>query len=289
MNRLIAERMLQIARDASVVVNHVYHGPFRVDYKDRGDPVTVADQWANELICERLHLYYPDVHIVAEESAPAVSTEYAKAERIFFVDPLDGTREFIARNGEFVIMIGLVDGDRPTIGVIHAPARGVSWVGIVGEGAWQVDARGAESAIQVSTVADLCRAKIVVSRSHRNDALARAEAALGAAETIAMGSAGLKGSRVATGVAEAYVAPNYAGKRWDACAVEAIVCAAGGRFTDACGEPFDYRAPSLDNDRGMVASNGVLHDRLIERLARVDAAPRSQPPSDSLPPALGAA
>jgi 3'(2'), 5'-bisphosphate nucleotidase len=273
MNRLIAERMLQIARDASVVVNHVYHGPFRVDYKDHGDPVTAADQWANELICERLHLYYPNVHIVAEESAPANSTEYRQAERVFFVDPLDGTREFIARNGEFVIMIGLVDGDRPTIGVIHAPARGVSWVGIVGEGAWQVDKRGVESTIRVSAVDALCRAKIVVSRSHRSEALDRAEGTLGVAETIAMGSAGLKGSCVATGVAEAYVAPNYAGKRWDACAVEAIVCAAGGRFTDASGTPIDYRAPSLDNDSGLVASNGLLHDLLIERLALARAAP----------------
>lgn len=277
MNRLIAERMLQIARDASVVVNHVYHGPFRVDYKDHGDPVTAADQWANELICERLHLYFPDVHIVAEESAPAVSTEYAKAERIFFVDPLDGTREFVARNGDFVIMIGLVDGDRPAVGVIHAPARNVSWVGIVGEGAWEVDARGVESPIQVSAVDALCRARIVVSRSHRSEALDRAERALGVAETIAMGSAGLKGSRVATGAAEAYVAPNYAGKRWDACAVDAIVCAAGGRFTDAGGSRIDYRSPSLDNDRGIVASNGALHDLLIEHLAPVRAVPGTQP------------
>ena len=85
MNRHSVERILQIAREASVVINHVYHGPFHVGYKDRGDPVTAADQWANELICERLYQHFPDVHIVAEESAPAVPASYAQAERIFFV------------------------------------------------------------------------------------------------------------------------------------------------------------------------------------------------------------
>jgi 3'(2'), 5'-bisphosphate nucleotidase len=84
-----------------------------------------------------------------------------------------------------------------------------------------------------------------------------------------MGSAGLKGAYVARGAAEAYVAPFYAGKRWDVCAAEALVVAAGGRVTDAYGDAIDYRAESLSNDRGVVATNGVLHDALLERIAQI--------------------
>jgi len=78
-----------------------------------------------------------------------------------------------------------------------------------------------------------------------------------------MGSAGLKGTLVAAAEVEAYVAPGYAGKRWDACATDALVSAAGGKLTDTHGDPIDYRAPSLSNDRGLIASNGRVHDALI--------------------------
>ncbi len=100
---------------------------------------------------------------------------------------------------------------------------------------------------------------------------------LGARELVALGSAGLKASVVAHGAADAYVAPHYAGKRWDACAADALISAAGGKLTDARGDLFDYRSERLDNDRGVVASNGLLHDAIIEKLASA----RSVSASDS--------
>jgi 3'(2'), 5'-bisphosphate nucleotidase len=84
-----------------------------------------------------------------------------------------------------------------------------------------------------------------------------------------MGSAGLKGAEVARGAVEAYVAPGYAGQRWDACAADALVRAAGGRFTDTFGDTIDYFAKGLGNDRGVVATNASVHDDLIEKLARL--------------------
>jgi len=119
----------------------------------------------------------------------------------------------------------------------------------------------------VSSVGALAEARIVGSRSHRNPALERALAGLGARELVALGSAGLKASVVAHGAADAYVAPHYAGKRWDACAADALISAAGGKLTDSHGDLFDYRSENLDNDRGVVASNGLLHDTIIENLA----------------------
>jgi 3'(2'), 5'-bisphosphate nucleotidase len=248
----------RVAREAAVLILEVYATKFSVDFKAPRDPVTEADRRANELICERLSRQFPNVPIVAEESEPETFAEYRTAERIFFVDPLDGTREFVARNGEFVVMIGYVEGDRATAAVIHAPESGISWVGAVGSGAAQIDAQGVETPISVSTVDALGDARIVGSRSHRNPAL---EQALGA-----LGSAGLKASVVAHGAADAYVAPHYAGKRWDACAADALINAAGGKLTDSRGQLIDYRSERLDNDRGVVASNGLLHDAIIEKL-----------------------
>jgi 3'(2'), 5'-bisphosphate nucleotidase len=255
-----------IAREAAVLIRQVYATKFSVDFKAPRDPVTEADRQANELICDRLSKRFPNVPIVAEESEPESFAGYRKSERIFFVDPLDGTREFVARNGEFVVMIGYVEGERATASVIHAPESGISWLGQLGLGAFQTEADGSQKPIRVSQVASLSGARIVGSRSHRNPALEQALASLGARELVALGSAGLKASVVAHGEADAYVAPHYAGKRWDACAADALITAAGGKLTDSRGDPFDYRSEKLDNDRGVVASNGLFHDSIIEKL-----------------------
>jgi len=269
MSESLVETLDRVAREAAVLIRQVYRTKFSVDFKAPRDPVTEADRQANELICERLAARFPNVPIVAEESEPASFAGYRDAERIFFVDPLDGTREFVARNGEFVVMIGYVEGERATAGVIHAPESGISWVGEVGSGAYQTDDSGARLPISVSATKALGKARVVGSRSHRNPALEQALAALGARELVALGSAGLKAAEVAHGAADAYVAPHHAGMRWDACASDALITAAGGKLTNAWGARFDYRSEALGNDRGIVASNGEFHESIIEKLAAV--------------------
>lgn len=260
--------LVGIAAEAAEVVLGIYQTPFRVDYKGPRDPVTEADRAANELICDRLATAFPGTPVVAEESPPERFADFRKFERVFFVDPIDGTREFVQRNGEFVVMIGVLEGERATASVIHAPVTGVAWAGLVGYGAFELGANGERAAIHVSTAATLAESRIVSSRSHRTSELERVLASLGAREVIQQGSAGLKGALVARAAAEAHVAPRYAGQRWDVCATDALVCAAGGRVTDAYGRAVDYRAESLANDSGIVVSNGLVHDALLEHLAR---------------------
>lgn len=272
MSPRLLETLVTIAAEAAVVVREVFETPFTVDFKGPKDPVTDADRRANDLICSRLAAEFPGVPIVAEESEVASFAQFRESSEIFFVDPVDGTNEFIERRKDFVVMIGLVQGDRATHGVMHAPAQEMAWAGAVGEGATLIDANGARTPIHVSDRAELASARLVGSRSHRGPRLERLLTALGVGELIPMGSAGLKGAYVACGAAEAYVAPFYAGKRWDACAAEALVVAAGGHVTDAFGDAIDYRAESLSNDRGVVASNGVLHDALLRRIAEIRAA-----------------
>lgn len=206
--------------------------------------------------------------MVAEESEPASFEGFHEAARVLFVDPLDGTREFIQRIAEFAVMIGLVEGRRAVAGVVYAPAPGVSWTGAVGLGAWQIDSKARSRVpMRVSATDQLTRARIVASRSHRSARLERALASLGVSEIRFMGSAGLKGAQVAAGLADAYVDTGTSTKRWDACAIDAVVTAAGGRVSDLTGAPIDYRGPTLANERGLVVSNGLLHEAILAKLA----------------------
>jgi 3'(2'), 5'-bisphosphate nucleotidase len=265
----LLDTLLAVAAEAAQVVREVYETPFSVEWKAPRDPVTAADRRANELICRRLGELFPGVPVVAEESEPDTFAGYRRSERVFFVDPLDGTAEFVDRNGEFVVMIGLVEGDRATAGVVVAPAQRIAWAAEAGTGAFRVEEGGARERLHVSRVASLETCRVVSSRSHRSAALEELLGFMGARELVALGSAGLKGAAVADGRADVYVGPGNVGKRWDACAVDAIVTAAGGKFTDAFGLPFDYRAPSLVNDRGLAATNGLVHDSVLACLSRL--------------------
>lgn len=260
--------LVGIAAEAAELVARIYETPFEVDYKGPSDPVTTADRAANALICERLHCAFPDVPVVAEESPPEAFSEYRKSERVFFVDPVDGTREFVQKNGEFVVMIGVVEGNEATAAVIHAPTTGTAWVGLMGYGAFQLGPNGERTPLRVSDASELSEARIVSSRSHRTPELERALSLLSVREVLQQGSAGLKGARVAMGEADAYVSPCYAGQLWDVCPSDALVRAAGGRVSDAFGKPIDYRSRLLAQHRGVVVSNGKLHDSILECLAR---------------------
>ncbi len=141
-----AEVALAAAREAADLVMRVYETPFEVQYKAKDDPVTRADRESNALLCDRLGHAFPGVPVVAEESEASAYAGFAQADAAWFVDPLDGTREFVARNGEFSVMIGLAVKGRAVIGVIVAPAWGRAFFGVVGDRAWEVAADGSRVA-----------------------------------------------------------------------------------------------------------------------------------------------
>ena len=257
---------LAAAREAAALVMGVYAEPFEVEYKGKDDPVTRADREANALLCDRLGRAFPGLPIVAEESDPSTYADFARAEAAWFVDPLDGTREFCARNGEFAVMIGLAEGGRAKVGVILAPAWGRAFVGIVDEGAWEVATDGSRVPLRVSSRTSLQGASLVVSRSRTSAALAAAVHATGCGPPTPHGSSGLKAVLVATGVHDAYAQSGPAGMRWDACSSEALVIAAGGAYTDLDGAPLDYKARDIVNTRGLLATNGHLHRAVIAAL-----------------------
>lgn len=260
------EAMLAVAREAGAVVARIYEGEFQVEYKGPNDPVTNADKQANALICRRLSELFPGVPIVAEESDGASFERARQQERCFFVDPLDGTIEFVNKTGEFAIMIGLAENGRASCGVIVAPLTGTAWIGGIGLGAHRIEPDGSRSPLRVSETPTLDRARVVITRSHRSEKLATVLEAIDPLEARPLGSAALKAIRVAEGKADLYVQPGRCGKRWDFCAPEAIVTAAGGRFTDAFGKPIDYAHGPLENTTGVLASNGILHEAALARI-----------------------
>lgn len=261
------EAMLTVARAAAALVKRVYDAhDYVVELKGPKDPVTVADRDANALIVAELARLFPGVPVVAEESPPEAFAGFETEPRAFFVDPLDGTAEFVARNGEFAVMIGLAEHGRPTAGVVVCPDGGRAFAGARGVGAFEVAATGARTPLTGSRVTSLAEARCVVSRSHRDAAVDAALARLGCGALVPCGSAGIKAVRVATGEADLYVHPARAGMRWDTCAPEAIVTAAGSVLTDVRGAPYDYRSTALANSSGAICAPPALHALAVEAL-----------------------
>jgi 3'(2'), 5'-bisphosphate nucleotidase len=258
--------VLAIAREASALVLAVYATDFTVELKGPNDPVTVADRRANEQICAALARAFPGDAIVAEESVPAAKGELEALvahERVWFVDPLDGTREFADRNGEFSVMIGLAIGGRAALGVVVMPTTGEAFAGSLADPAFVEAADGSRRALRVSALSDAREATLLVSRSHRPPRFIEAMSeALGIRRVVPCGSVGVKVARVASAAADLYVHAGLGAKRWDACAPEAILAAAGGRFSDLDGAPIDYTSADLMLRNGLVASNEALFDQV---------------------------
>lgn len=265
----VLEKLRAAAAAAAKVVMRVYaESDVGVELKGPNDPVTRADKEANAVLLERLMRDFPGVPLVAEESDPATYAGFGSAPCALFIDPVDGTREFIAKNGEFAVMLGFAEEGVATVGVVDCCALGEVYLGAEGIGAFKItEARGKEQ-IHVSAETNLSECRCAVSRFHRSKSVDAKLATLGVKSLVPTGSAGLKGVRIASAALEIYAHPSSGPvKLWDAAAPDAIVRAAGGVFTDASGRAFDYRGPYAQNE-GTLAANPVLHAEALRRFAR---------------------
>jgi len=233
---LLAE-LCAIARAAGDAILEVYGTDFAVRLKDDRSPLTEADQISNRIIAEGLHALDASVPLLSEESAPPDAATRRAWPRFWLVDPLDGTKEFLKRNGEFTVNIALVDGPRAVLGVVLAPAISRLYYGVVGHGAWRQDGADTARPIRVRETA-ATPLRVVGSRSHPSGELASYLAGLGAHEITPMGSS-LKICLVAEGAADVYprLGPT---SEWDTAAAQAILESAGGRMIDRVGQPLRY-------------------------------------------------
>jgi len=235
---------------------------------DKGinDPVTDADHAANEAILRVLSEQLPNDAVRSEESPP--SEDHATAERLWVVDPLDGTKEFIRQNGEFAVMVGLAAGGRAMLGAVLRPDPGLLYLGVVGSGAWVADVTwegegDADSPADHTSVGPFRQLRLpearpaalrmVRSRSHPDPLITAVADGLGAS-SIKSGSAGLKCAIVAEGLAEIYVHPVPFLSEWDTCAPEAVLRGAGGEVSDCRGESLYYGKQELKQPYGIFAA-----------------------------------
>ncbi len=256
------EVAVAVARKAAELVLEVYRTDFGVDYKGEGtsNPVTLADQRANDLIVASLREHFPDDGIVAGESDNHESA--LKKRRIWYVDPLDGTKEFIAKNGEFSVMIGLSVDGRAQLGVVLQPSEGRLYRGVVGRGA-SVEFDGHLHALAVSETASPAELRLVVSRSHRPKSTEELCSRLGISRESKSGSVGLKVGLIAEQRADLYVHVSDKSSAWDTCAPEAVLRAAGGRFTDLAGREITYGGSDLRTRCGILACNARAFDAVL--------------------------
>jgi len=266
------EQALTIARRAADVVSAIYATPFDVELKGPGDPVTRADRAANDVICALLAEAFPEDGILAEESAPTdpeARSAILARERVWMVDPIDGTAELVARSGEFAVMIGLVVDGRAELGVVVTPTTGEAFAARADARiAFREDARGQRTPLGVSKEQRPENVTLVLSRFHAPEVVQPFAASIGIARVVQRGSVGIKVCMVASAEVDLYVHVGSHAKLWDAAAPEAILRAAGGAFTDWSGAPIDYRRTDLRVKSGIVASNGLLHDSALEAIRR---------------------
>jgi 3'(2'), 5'-bisphosphate nucleotidase len=256
----------QLAREAGDVILRIYATDFPVDYKAKNDPVTEADRLASRVIAEGLRREFPNDMVVSEEEP--IPPLAPVPDRVWYVDPLDGTQEFIKRNGEFAVMIGLAVAGSARLGVVFRPVTAELFFGIIGQGAW-LDAKGSTCPLRVSSGTDPSHLRLASSRSHRHRLMDELCRRLGIRDECRVGSVGIKVGMVVTRQADIYLEPSAMTKAWDSCAPEAILRAAGGRMTDLVGAPLRYVPSEVRNLTGLVATNGVCHDRVISECASV--------------------
>lgn len=257
---------VRLAREAGRIILGYYDSPADVSYKAGEEPVTVADKAANEAIVRGILEAFPEDGILAEES-PDTSARLAH-ERLWVVDPMDGTKEFIKKNGEFSVMIGLALNGTASLGVVYQPTADKLFYATPAAGAFLARGDGsAPEALAVSEVTDTGAMCVAVSRSHRSESIDAVRAALGIGREVRSGSVGLKVGLICERQCDLYIHPSPQTKQWDTCAPEAILSAAGGMMTDLTGRPFVYNREDLYNRNGILATNGRSHEIILERVA----------------------
>ncbi len=257
----------ELAREAGARILEIYQTEFAVTHKGDDSPLTAADMAAHETIVAGLGRLTPDIPVLSEESAHIPFTERRQWRRYWLVDPLDGTREFIKRNGEFTVNIALIEDHRPVLGVIQVPVSGLVYRGGEGLGAERLLPGEPPHPIHTRPLPESGPIVVAGSRSHGNDKLARFLAALGReAEIFPMGSS-LKSCRVAEGGADLYARLGPTSE-WDTAAAQAIVEAAGGVVVDLAGRPLRYNTKdSLLNPSFLVAGDPSIDWRPALRQA----------------------
>jgi 3'(2'), 5'-bisphosphate nucleotidase len=259
------------AQQASQAVMQIYQREFTVEEKADKTPITEADHAANDAIATTLK--ETGIPILSEETPDGRDVRRA-SERVWIVDPLDGTKDFVDRTGDFSIMIALAEQGEPVLGVVAVPANEWIFTGVKGGGAFVYEGESDEpTPIAVSDIDDVTQATVVASRSHYSTSVTTVMDHLGAPGVERVGSNGLKMALIASGRADCFFTPTSKMGEWDVAAPQAVAEAAGARVTDIFGKPLTYNKEEPTVPAGVACTNGHLHDMLITALEETGVQP----------------
>ncbi|MDX1421350.1 MAG: 3'(2'),5'-bisphosphate nucleotidase CysQ [Rubricoccaceae bacterium] len=257
--RTLLPTVRRLAEEAGELILAHHEKPSPVDYKADDSPLTQADQASHEHLVARLEALTPDVPVLSEEHDPGDYAARRSWDRFWLVDPLDGTKEFVKKTGEFTVNIALVDGDEPVLGVVHVPVKGVTYFAARGVGAFKQEGGAAPAPIQ-ARACDPQKLTVVASRDHAGPEVAAILQAMEAegveVESASMGSS-LKFCLVAEGKADFYprTVPTF---EWDTAAAQCVVEQAGGRLTTRDGARLRYNKEDIRNPSVFTAGDAGL-------------------------------
>ncbi len=248
------------ARAAGEVILSIYRDfdETQVEYKSDHSPLTKADRMANDLIVKELRQQFPGYAVLSEEGKD--DKKRLKNKNCFIVDPLDGTKEFLKRNGQFTVNIALAHEHRSVMGVIYVPVSGELYYAVQGRGAWKEDRDGKRTRLRVTDISDFKEVRVVVSNSHGCREMDELIEKYQFKHLRRIGSS-LKGCLIAEGKAEIYYRFNPT-MEWDTAAMQCIVEEAGATFQQMDGTPVLYNRENPRNEKGFYIVNRV-ENRLL--------------------------
>jgi len=259
-NKIDIQQIVKIAHKAGKAIMEIYLGDIGVEYKEDSSPLTLADKAANLIIVRELKILYPDIPIISEENKLLPYADRKGWRTCWLVDPLDGTKEFIKRNGEFTVNIALIEEGRPVIGVVFVPAKLITYYGILDKGSYKMTDNEEAVPLSIADYNSKDILKIVGSRSHSTPEMEayieELKQAYGEVEYVAAGSS-LKFCLVAEGIAHEYprLGPTM---EWDTAAGQAVAEGAGAKVVNATTLlPLMYNKENLLNPYFLVTNPQV--------------------------------
>jgi 3'(2'), 5'-bisphosphate nucleotidase len=248
---------------ASEKIMEIYNTNFSTEKKDDDSPITQADIESNKILKEILE--ETGIAILSEEDAD--DKKRLSEEKIWIIDPLDGTTDFVNKTGEFTVMVGLVENHKSILGIIYWPIKKKMYLAESGKGAFCHNEEWEK--IEVSMMSEIQNCHALVSRHHLSEKERKILDEMEISVVTSIGSS-LKVTEIASGDAEIYLTTTNKMKQWDTCASNCIISEAGGKITDISGKDMVYNTESVHHENGILVTNGLIHQDALDAVSRLD-------------------
>lgn len=265
------EIAIRLSLQAGNEIMQFYEKGFEVQQKrlknNYLEPVTTADKRAAEIIVEGIKLAFPEDGILSEEHEDSI--ERLQKERVWIIDPIDGTKGFLEKAKDFAVQIGLILGNEPVLGIVYQPTERKLFFASKNKGAFLVENEKTPKKLKVNETTNIEDMVLAVSRLHRSPKISEITKRLNLKREIQHGSVGLKIGLIAEGKADLYVHLSPYTKLWDTCAPQIVLEESGGIMTNLFGEKINYRKEDTQNHNGILATNQRAYEKVLAKLKPV--------------------